>query len=162
MSPCPLAGLLARCAGSLAPTVIENRTVLGSSYISDMDTPLSRNMFRIAHMATPAPTGCSCCHAQRKSRGPEGHCDGNFLVLLLRNACFRLPHCRPAHSCRIFYDLHTVLYSTVQLALLYLSYGSGSHVHTRGVPPLSPPPPAASSPHPRSAYASPLSSPPAW
>jgi hypothetical protein len=54
---------------------------------------------RIAHMATPAPR-CSCCHAQRKSRGPEGHGDGNVLVLLLRNACFRLPHCRPAHSCR--------------------------------------------------------------
>ena len=65
-----------------------------------MITPLSRNMCRIAHMATPAPTGCSCCYAQRKSRRPEGHGDGNFLVLLLRNVCFRLPHCRPAHSCR--------------------------------------------------------------
>jgi hypothetical protein len=51
------------------------------------------HVYRIAHMATPAPR-CSCCYAQRKSRGPEGHCDGNFLVLLLRNACFRLPHCR--------------------------------------------------------------------
>ena len=40
-------------------------------------TPLSRNMFRIAHMATPAPR-CSCCYAQRKSRGPEGHGDGNY------------------------------------------------------------------------------------
>ena len=57
------------------------------------------HVYRIAHMATPAPR-CSCCYAQRKSRGPEGHCDGNFLVLLLRDACFRLPHCRPAHSCR--------------------------------------------------------------
>ena len=28
---------------------------------------------------------CSCCYTQRKSSGPEGHCDGNFLVLLLRN-----------------------------------------------------------------------------
>ena len=57
----------------------------------------TNKLFRIAHMATPAPTGCSCCYAQRKSRGPEGHCDGNFLILIyiiivLRNACFRLPH----------------------------------------------------------------------
>ena len=39
---------------------------------------LSRDMFRIAHMATPAPTRCRCSHAQRKSRGPEGHGDGNY------------------------------------------------------------------------------------
>jgi len=40
------------------------------------------HVYRIAHMATPAPK-CSCCYTQRKSSGPEGHCDGNFLVLLL-------------------------------------------------------------------------------
>jgi hypothetical protein len=73
--------------------------VVSYSYVQYSNTPLSRDMFRIAHMATPAPR-CSCCYAQRKSRGPEGHGDGNFLVLLLQNACFRLPHCRPAHSCR--------------------------------------------------------------
>ena len=34
-------------------------------------TPLSRNMSRIAHMATPAPR-CSCCYAQRKQRYSRG------------------------------------------------------------------------------------------
>ena len=37
---------------------------------------------------------------QRKPHRPEGHGDGNFLVLLLRNACFRPSRYRPAHSCR--------------------------------------------------------------
>jgi hypothetical protein len=58
--------------------------VVSYSYV--LYTPLSRGIFyKIAHMATPAPR-CSCCYAQRKSRGPEGHGGGNFLVLLLRNA----------------------------------------------------------------------------
>jgi hypothetical protein len=30
-------------------------------------------------MATPAPR-CSCCYAQRKSRGPEGHGDGTVAL----------------------------------------------------------------------------------
>ena len=71
--------------------------VVSYSYV--LYSTIPGHVYRIAHMATPAPR-CSCCYAQRKSRGPEGHCDGNFLVLLLRDACFRLPHCRPAHSCR--------------------------------------------------------------
>ena len=82
------------------PNNVLNSTVIWIvvSYSYVLYSTIPGHVYRIAHMATPAPR-CSCCYAQRKSRGPEGHCDGNFLVLLLRDACFRLPHCRPAHSC---------------------------------------------------------------
>ena len=35
----------------------------------------------IAHMATPAPMyrRCSCCYAQRKPHGPEGHGDDTIV-----------------------------------------------------------------------------------
>ena len=57
--------------------------VVSYSYV--LYSTIPGHVYRIAHMATPAPR-CSCCYAQRKSRGPEGHGGGNFLVLLLRNA----------------------------------------------------------------------------
>ena len=44
-----------------------------------------------------------------------GHGGGNFLVLLLRHACFRPSRCRPAHSCRPTKRVLPVQYSTYYL-----------------------------------------------
>ena len=65
-------------------TVLYSHTVVVSySYV----LILHYHMSRIAPMATPAPSRCSCCYMRSESRtGPTGHGDGNFLVLLLRNA----------------------------------------------------------------------------
>ena len=40
-------------------------------------------------MATPAPR-CSCCHAQRKSRGPEGHGDRVQYSIIFLQYCSTL------------------------------------------------------------------------